>query len=151
MWLPICSFMHVGFCSQADLNCWDKLSFHYSYFKLQFKSNYRNPWGHSIWYWHLNMVQCLRKKGKFIGINLFLLLNKSNRKCNPSTHVHHLKRYIKLAQNTRPCISSTLPLRCEILLFADLHEFGGQPVGLKGQRSLSCLYRVWNERTNVFQ
>lgn len=51
--------------------------------------------------------------------------------------------------NTCLCILINLPLGCEILLFADLHEFGGKPVGLKGKGSLSCLYRVWNERAKV--
>lgn len=53
--------------------------------------------------------------------------------------------------NTCPCILINLPLGCEIFLFADLHEFGGKPVGLKGKRSLSCLYRVWNESTKAFR
>lgn len=41
-----------------------------------------------------------------------------------------------------------LPLRCEILLFADLHEFWSQPVSLEGQGALGRLYRVWNDKSN---
>lgn len=53
--------------------------------------------------------------------------------------------------NTCFCILLNLRLRCEIFLFADLHEFGGKPVGLQGKGSLSCLYRVWNERRKAFK
>lgn len=36
-------FHACGSChSQTDLDCWDKLSPHYTYFRLQFKSNYAN-------------------------------------------------------------------------------------------------------------
>lgn len=48
------------------------------------------------------------------------------------------------------CILINLPLGCKILLFADLHEFGGKPVGLKRKGSLGCLYRVWNDRREAF-
>lgn len=34
------------------------------------------------------------------------------------------------------------PLRCEIFLFADLHEFWGKPVGFERQGALSRLYRI---------
>lgn len=41
---------------------------------------------------------------------------------------------------------SYLPLRCEIFLFADLHEFWGKPVGLEGQGALGRLYGVYNDK-----
>lgn len=37
------------------------------------------------------------------------------------------------------------PLWCKIFLFADLHEFGGKPVGFERQGALGCLDGIWNQ------
>lgn len=90
------------------------------------------------------MVHCLRNKGEFI--------TPRHQALPPIKHTLTIQTEVEdYANSTRPSVQINLPLRCEILLFADLHEFRGEPVGLKGQRSLSCLYRVWNDRTKVCQ
>lgn len=43
-------------------------------------------------------------------------------------------------------VACVIPLCREIFLFANLHEFRGQPVGFEGQGALSCLNRICAER-----
>lgn len=79
-------------------------------------------------------------------------INPLHQALTPIKHTFTIQTEVEdYANSTRPSVLINLPLRCEILFFADLHEFGGEPVGLKGQRSLSCLYRVWNDKTKVCQ